>query len=311
MNAVAPVVETRLEGLRLLHRGKVRDLYEVGEDLLVVATDRVSAYDCVLTPGIPDKGRVLTSLSSFWFRQTSDVVPNHVITTDVSKMPAEVRRHAAALEGRATLARRLEMFPVECVVRGYLAGSGWKDYRRTGAVSGQVLPPGLVESARLPRPLYTPSTKATVGHDETIDFAATERLVGAQTAAALRDLTVAVYERAARIAAERGILVADTKLEFGRDPAGRIVLADEVLTPDSSRFWDAATYEPGKPQDALDKQMIRDWLDRSGWDHAPPAPTLPPEVVARASETYRTIHRRLTGADLPRLPAGGGGAGDR
>jgi phosphoribosylaminoimidazole-succinocarboxamide synthase len=305
--AAAPVVETRLEGLRLLHRGKVRDLYAVGDDLLVVATDRVSAYDCVLTPGIPDKGRVLTSLSSFWFRETQDLVPNHVVTTDVSRMPEEVRRHGAALEGRATLARRLDMLPVECVVRGYLAGSGWKDYRKTSRVSGHVLPPGLVESARLPRPLYTPSTKAAVGHDEAIDFAQTERLVGAETAAALRDLSVAVYERAAKIAAERGILVADTKFEFGRDASGRIVLADEVLTPDSSRFWDARAYAPGRSQDALDKQMIRDWLDRSGWDHSPPAPPLPPDVVAKASETYRTIHRRLTGADLPPLRLGGVG----
>jgi phosphoribosylaminoimidazole-succinocarboxamide synthase len=305
MAVAAPLVETRLDGLSLLHRGKVRDLYAAGDDLLVVATDRVSAYDCVLTPGIPDKGRILTSLSSFWFRETKDLVPNHVITTDVSKMPEAVRRHAAALEGRSTLARRLDMLPVECVVRGYLAGSGWKDYRKTGRVSGHVLPPGLLESARLPRPIFTPSTKAAVGHDEPIDFAETERLVGSETAAALRDLSLAVYERAAKIAAERGILVADTKLEFGRDGEGRIVLADEVLTPDSSRFWDAEAYEPGRPQDAFDKQMIRDWLDRSGWDHAPPAPPLPHDVVAKASETYRTIHRRLTGADLPALRHGG------
>jgi phosphoribosylaminoimidazole-succinocarboxamide synthase len=304
--AAPPVVETRLEGLRLLHRGKVRDVYDLGKHLLIVATDRVSAYDCVLSPGIPDKGRILTSLSSHWFRALSDVVPNHVVTTDVSKMPPEVARHADVLEGRATLARRLEMFPVECVVRGYLAGSGWKDYKRTGRVSGVALPPGLVESARLPEPIYTPSTKAAVGHDEAIDFAATERLVGGEAAAALRDLTLAVFRRASSLAAPRGILIADTKLEFGRDPEGRIVLADEVLTPDSSRFWDAERYAPGRPQDALDKQMIRDWLDRAGWDHRPPPPPLPPEVVARASETYRTIHRRLTGGDLP--PAGGSAA---
>jgi phosphoribosylaminoimidazole-succinocarboxamide synthase len=303
--AAPPVVETRLEGLRLLHRGKVRDVYDLGKHLLIVATDRVSAYDCVLSPGIPDKGRILTSLSSHWFRALSDVVPNHVVTTDVTKMPPEVARHADVLEGRATLARRLEMFPVECVVRGYLAGSGWKDYRKTGSVSGVALPPGLVESARLPEPIYTPSTKAAVGHDEAIDFAATERLVGAEAAAALRDLTLAVFRRASSLAAPRGILIADTKLEFGHDSDGRIVLGDEVLTPDSSRFWDAERYAPGRPQDALDKQMIRDWLDRAGWDHRPPPPPLPPDVVARASETYRTIHRRLTGADLP--PPGSSG----
>jgi phosphoribosylaminoimidazole-succinocarboxamide synthase len=191
------------------------------------------------------------------------------------------------------------MLPVECVVRGYLAGSGWRDYRKTGAISGQALPPGLLESARLPAPLYTPSTKAAVGHDETIDFAATERLVGPRRARELRDLTVAIYERASATAARRGILIADTKLEFGLDESDRVVLADEVLTPDSSRFWDAAAYQPGRPQEAFDKQMIRDWLDRAGWDHSPPPPPLPPEVVAKASETYRTIHRRLTGRDLP------------
>ena len=306
--AAAPVVETRLEGLRLLHRGKVRDVYDLGKHLLIVATDRVSAYDCVLSPGIPDKGRVLTSLSTFWFRTLEGVVRNHVVTTDVSRMPPEVARHAGVLEGRSVLAKRLKMFPVECVVRGYLAGSGWKDYRKSGRVSGVALPPGLVESERLPEPIYTPSTKAAVGHDEPIDFAATERLVGAEAARALRDLSLAVFRAASALAAERGVLIADTKLEFGLDDEGRVTLGDEVLTPDSSRFWDAERYAPGRPQDALDKQMIRDWLDRAGWDHTPPAPRLPDDVVARAAETYRTIHRRLTGADLPgrRVPAARG-----
>jgi phosphoribosylaminoimidazole-succinocarboxamide synthase len=294
----APVTETRLEGLKLLHRGKVRDVYDLGDSLLIVATDRVSAYDAVLTPGIPDKGRVLTSLSTWWFEVLRDVVPNHVITTDVSKMPPAVRGHAAVLEGRATLAKRLTMFPVECVVRGYLTGSGWKDYKRTGAVAGHALPPGLPECAKLDPPLYTPSTKAQVGHDETIDFARTEAIVGAEAAATLRDLTLAVYRKACEVAEARGVLIADTKLEFGTDAAGRVVLGDEVLTPDSSRFWDARRYVPGRSQESFDKQRIRDWLDRAGWDHTPPAPPLPTEVVAQTTATYREIHRRLTGREL-------------
>jgi phosphoribosylaminoimidazole-succinocarboxamide synthase len=295
-----PVVETKLEGLKLLHRGKVRDVYDLGDELLIVATDRVSAYDSVLSPGIPDKGRVLTSLSSFWFERLSGVVPNHVVTTDLAKMPAEVRRHAAVLEGRATLAKRLKMFKIECVVRGYLTGSGWKDYLRTGEVAGHRLPAGLLECAKLKPSLYTPSTKAEVGHDETIDFAATEREVGKATAAKLRDLTLKVYGAACEIAEARGVLIADTKLEFGADSKGTITLGDEVLTPDSSRFWDAKKYAPGRGQDSYDKQRIRDWLDRTAkWDHTPPAPALPAEVVAETTATYREIHRRLTGTDVP------------
>ena len=293
----APVTETNLEGLRLLHRGKVRDVYDLGESLLIVATDRVSAYDSVLAPGIPDKGRILTSLSTWWFDVLKEVVPNHVITTDVAKMPPEVRRHRAVLEGRTTLAKRLTMFPIECVVRGYLTGSGWKDYRRTGGVAGHRLAPGLPECAKLDPPLYTPSTKAQVGHDETIDFAQTEALVGAAPAARLRDLTLAVFRKATTVAEARGVLLADTKLEFGTDAAGRVVLGDEVLTPDSSRFWDQRRYAPGRSQESYDKQRIRDWLDRAGWDHTPPAPTLPDDVVLETTTTYREIHRRLTGRD--------------
>lgn len=298
MTAAPAVTETHLDGLRLVHRGKVRDVYEVGEALLIVATDRVSAYDSVLTPGIPEKGRILTSMSAFWFDVLADVVPNHVLTTDVDAMPPAVRRHADVLRGRSMLCRRLTMFPVECVVRGYLTGSGWKDYKRTGMVSGHRLPAGLLECGKLTPPLYTPSTKAAVGHDETIDFAQTERIVGAEAAARLRDLTLAVFRRATEVAEARGILLADTKLEFGRDASGTIVLGDEVLTPDSSRFWDARRYAPGRGQDSYDKQRIRDWLDRAGWDHNPPPPPLPADVVATTTATYREIHRRLTGKDV-------------
>jgi phosphoribosylaminoimidazole-succinocarboxamide synthase len=294
----ATITRTDLPGLRLIHRGKVRDLYEVGEDLLVVATDRVSAYDVVLSPGIPDKGRVLTSLSVFWFRTLREVVPNHLLTADVDEMPAPVRRHAEVLRGRTMLVRRLTMAPIECVARGYLTGSGWKDYKRTGAVCGHVLPQGLPESARIEPPIFTPATKAEVGHDENIDFATAARAVGEATATQLRDLTLAVYGKARDFAAKRGILIADTKFEFGRDPQGRLVLGDEVLTPDSSRFWDASKYQAGRSQQSFDKQMIRDWLDAQGWDHRPPAPELPADVVERAADTYREIHRRITGRDL-------------
>jgi phosphoribosylaminoimidazole-succinocarboxamide synthase len=303
----ATITRTELAGLHLVHRGKVRDIYNLGQDLgehlLIVATDRVSAYDCVLEPGIPDKGRVLTSLSVWWFDALEkalgkDVAGNHLVTAEVDEMPPAVRRHADALRGRTMLVRRLRMFNIECVARGFLAGSGWKDYRRTGAVCGHVLPPGLSESARLDPPLFTPATKAEVGHDENIDFAAAARLVGETHARQLRDRTLAIYATARDIAAKRGILIADTKLEFGLDAAGKIVLGDEVLTPDSSRFWDAATWRPGSPQQAFDKQMIRDWLDARGWDHTPPAPVLPPDVVERAAATYRGIHERLTGSRL-------------
>jgi phosphoribosylaminoimidazole-succinocarboxamide synthase len=223
-------------------------------------------------------------------------VPNHLVTADVDEMPAEVRAHRDVLAGRAMLVERLRMFPVECVARGYLTGSGWKDYRATGKVCGHALPAALPESARLDPPLFTPATKATTGHDENIDFAAMTRIVGPADAARLRDLTLAVYARARDLAAARGLLIADTKLEFGRDAKGRIVLGDEVLTPDSSRFWDQAAWAPGRRQESFDKQRVRDWLDATGWDHAPPAPTLPPEVVSATSALYRQIQRRLTGA---------------
>ena len=292
------VTTTDLAGLKLLHRGKVRDLYEVGEHMLVVATDRVSAYDAVLEPGIPDKGRVLTALSRFWFETLEDVVPHHLVTTDVYEMPEEVRQHAGVLAGRSMFVKRLRMFPVECVVRGYLTGSGWKDYLRTGAVCGHALPEGLPESVRLDTPIFTPATKAETGHDENIDFDTMVGIVGKENAERLRDISLAVYGRARDFAADRGIVIADTKFELGQDAHGRIVLGDEVLTPDSSRFWDAETYEEGKAQQPLDKQLVRNWLDEQGWDHSPPAPVLSDDVVSQASATYREIYSRLTGRHL-------------
>lgn len=294
----ATVTQTTLEGLDLIQRGKVRDIYAVGEHLLIVATDRLSAYDVVLSPGIPDKGRVLTTLSVWWFDQLKDLVPNHLVTADVDEMPEAVRAHADVLRGRSMLVQRLNMLEIECVARGYLVGSGWKDYLRTGAVCGHELPADLPMSVKLSPPLFTPATKAEEGHDENIDFETASGIVGAEHAAEARQLTLDLYGRAREIAAERGVIIADTKLEFGRNTAGQLVLADEIFTPDSSRFWDASLYEAGKPQKSFDKQQVRDWLDVEGWDHQPPAPVLADEVVARTSAIYKEIFRRLTGTAL-------------
>jgi phosphoribosylaminoimidazole-succinocarboxamide synthase len=274
--------------VRLLHSGKVRDVYEDRGDLVLVASDRISIYDVVLPTAIPDKGAVLTRLSLWWFDRLGDLVPNHVISgTDV---PPE-------FAGRAMRCRRLEMLPVECVARGYLTGSGLKDYEKTGTVSGVALPSGLVDGSELPEPIFTPSTKAPLGqHDEAITFADVEDLVGAETAARLRKLTLAVYTRGAGTAAANGILVADTKLEFGRDPAtGEIVLGDEVLTPDSSRFWPADRWEPGRPQASFDKQFVRDWSATLRWDRTAPGPEVPAEVVAATRARYVEAYERLTG----------------
>ena len=274
--------------MRLLHSGKVRDVYEDRGDLVLVASDRISIYDVVLPTAIPDKGAVLTRLSLWWFDRLGDLVPNHVISgTDV---PPE-------FAGRAMRCRRLEMLPVECVARGYLTGSGLKAYEKTGTVSGVALPPGLVDGSELPEPIFTPSTKAPLGqHDEAITFADVEDLVGAETAARLRELTLAVYARGAGTAAANGILVADTKLEFGRDPAtGEIVLGDEVLTPDSSRFWPADRWEPGRPQASFDKQFVRDWSATLRWNRTAPGPEVPAEVVAATRARYVEAYERLTG----------------
>ena len=275
--------------MKLLHSGKVRDVYADGDgdDLVLVASDRVSIYDVVLPTVIPDKGAVLTQLSLWWFDRLGDLVPNHVISGD--DVPPE-------FAGRAMRCRRLDMLPVECVARGYLTGGGLTDYEKTGAVSGVTLPPGLVDGAQLPEPIFTPSTKAPLGqHDEAMTFAQVEGLVGAQTAARLRDLTLAVYARGAETAAASGILVADTKLEFGHDPAtGEIVLADEVLTPDSSRFWPADRWAPGRPQPSFDKQFVRDWSAMLDWDRTPPGPEVPPEIVSATRARYVEAYERLT-----------------
>ncbi len=274
--------------LQLLHSGKVRELYDAGGDLLMVASDRISTYDVVHPTPIPDKGRVLTGLSALWFGLTRQIVPNHLVSA-TEGVPAELR-------GRALRVRRLSMLPVECVVRGYLSGSGWKDYQATGRVSGLELPAGLRESQRLPEPLFTPSTKADVGHDEAIDFAEVERLVGSrELAERLREVSLAVYGAVARHARERGIILADTKFEFGLDADGVLTLGDEVCTPDSSRFWPADGYEPGRPQPSFDKQYVRDWASGTGWDKTPPAPAIPDDVVAQTRARYVTAYERLAG----------------
>ena len=274
-------------------RGKVRDVYEAADDLLMVASDRISAFDVVLPTAIPDKGRVLTALTLFWLDRTADIVPNHLISADAREFPAPFRGDRE-LAGRAMLVKRAEMLPIECVARGYLSGSGWKEYRRDAAVCGIRLPDGLTESERLPEPIFTPATKAETGHDENISLERAGELVGSQLAERLEELTLAVYGRGADIARDRGIILADTKFEFGF-VNGELILCDEVLTPDSSRFWPADRYEPGGAQPSFDKQYVRDWLDASGWNHEPPAPELPDDVVEQTAARYREAYERITG----------------
>jgi len=292
------LLQTDFPDLELFASGKVRDVYQVGsEHLLFVATDRISAFDYVLATGIPHKGRVLTQLSLFWFEFLKDVVPNHLVTADVNQYPAEVKRYAERLRGRSMLVRRAEMFPVECVVRGYLSGSGWKEYKASGSVCGIKLPAGLRESEQLPEPIFTPATKATTGHDENISFEAMSQIVDPEDARQLRDLSLKIYKQAADYARQKGIIIADTKFEFGRTAAG-ITLADEVLTPDSSRFWPADKYEPGMSQQSFDKQYVRDYLEEIRWNKQPPAPALPSEVAQKTSEKYVQAYRQLTGREL-------------
>jgi phosphoribosylaminoimidazole-succinocarboxamide synthase len=284
--------------LELHASGKVRDVYSLdGNHLLFVATDRISAFDYVLATGIPHKGRVLTQISLFWFDFLKDIVPNHFVTADVTDYPAAIHGHAEELRGRSMMVMRAEMFPVECVARGYLSGSGWKEYRATGAVCGIKLPAGLKESDQLPEPIFTPATKATTGHDINISFEEMCKLVDPELSGQLREITLNIYKKAADYARQRGIIIADTKFEFGQTAKG-ITLADEVLTPDSSRFWPADTYQPGKPQDSYDKQYVRDYLEEIRWNKQPPAPALPQAIARQTSEKYLGAYRQLTGREL-------------
>ena len=291
------ITTTQLAGVERLASGKVRDVYASGDNLLIVATDRISAFDCILPQGIPDKGRVLPQMSLFWFDFLGDVVPNHLITADVNQFPAPLLAHRKVLEGRSMLVKRCRMEPVECVARGYVVGSGWKDYKKTGAICGIPLPAGLTDGSRLPEPIFTPATKAESGHDENISFDEAAKVIGLETAALLRDLTLKIYTAAARHAETRGIILADTKFEFGWH-GGTLLLADEVLTPDSSRYWPRDTYSPGGPQKSFDKQFVRDYLETLDWNKQPPAPDLPADVIAKTADKYREAYRLITGRTL-------------
>jgi phosphoribosylaminoimidazole-succinocarboxamide synthase len=289
------VSQTEFPKLKLRGRGKVRDIYDLGDRLLIVATDRLSAFDVVLPTPIPDKGRVLTQMSLFWFEKLARVAPNHVISAD--KFSGELAPYAAALDGRAMVVRRTEPVPIECVVRGYISGSGWKDYQRTGGICGISLPAGLRESDRLPEPIFTPSTKATTGHDENISFEETVSRIGRSLAERLRELSLTLYKLAAEHTSARGIVIADTKFEFGL-LGDELIWIDEALTPDSSRFWPASQYSPGKAQPSFDKQYVRDYLEQIGWNKLPPAPTLPPDVIEATRQKYREAYQRITGHAL-------------
>jgi phosphoribosylaminoimidazole-succinocarboxamide synthase len=293
-----PILQTTLAGRRPDRQGKVRDIYDFGDRLLIVASDRISAFDYVLGSGIPDKGKVLTQISAFWFEKTRGIVPNHLVSVDPADFPAEARACAELLSGRSMLVTRTEPLPVECVARGYLSGSGWKDYVATGEVCGIALPRGLRESDRLPAPIFTPATKAQSGHDINISEADAARLVGAEVLSRVRDLTLRLYAEGSRHAEQCGIIVADTKFEFGLLPSGDVLLIDEVLTPDSSRFWPKDGYAPGGAQPSFDKQFVRDYLERIRWNKQPPVPSLPDEVVAKTREKYVEGYRRLAGREL-------------
>jgi len=287
------VLNVSLPRCEHLASGKVRELFAAGDGIVLISTDRVSAFDVIMNQGIPGRGIVLTRLSQFWFDRFESLIPHHLITTDLDAMPEEVRDDAAKMRGRTMYAHKLEIVPVECVVRGYLAGSGWKEYQQSQSVCGVPLPEGLLNSSKLPEPIFTPTTKATSGHDMPMTFAEVEGLLGADRAHELRRVSLEIYQAGADYAATRGILLADTKFEFGTRPDGTLVLADEVLTPDSSRYWDAATYEPGRSQDSFDKQIIRDWLEATDWNKQPPPPTIPEEILEKAAGRYEEIADRL------------------
>ena len=290
----ASVWQTDLPGLPAPRRGKVRDIYDLGDRLLLVATDRLSAYDHILRPAIPGKGKILTQLTNYWMERLCGIVPNHLLATEVADFPEEIRRHAGVLEGRAVIVRKAQVLPFECVARGFLAGSAFKEYGAQGTACGIALPPGLERASRLPAPIFTPATKAESGHDENVAFATLAAGVGAATASRLRDLTLALYRAGAQHAESLGLLLADTKFEFGTI-AGEIILIDEALTPDSSRYWEATAWSPGAEPASFDKQFVRNWLDASGWDHESPPPELPAEVVEGTRERYVEAFRRLTG----------------
>lgn len=292
------VRELELTGLDLFRRGKVRDTYDLGDQLLMVASDRLSAFDVVLPDGIPDKGRVLTLLSVYWFEQTANLVPNHLVSADVDDLPAEVESYREILRDRFMIVRKAERIEIECVVRGYLSGSAWAEYKALGTVAGVKLPSGLVESQQLPEPIFTPATKNDAGHDENISVDQMRNAIGSELTKQLMDQSFKIYKFVAGRAAERGLIFADTKFEFGVID-GEVTLIDELCTPDSSRYWDAERYEPGGPQDSFDKQYVRDWLIESGWDRNPPAPPLPAEVIEGTAERYREAYRRITGRELP------------
>lgn len=291
------IMTTELPGVPLASRGKVRDIYDLGDNLLIIATDRISAFDVILPTPIPDKGKVLTGLSLFWFEKTQDIIPNHLLSADTKDYPAVLQPYAAMLAGRSMLVKKAEVLPIECVVRGYLAGSGWKEYREKGTVCDIALPAGLKESDKLPEPIFTPSTKATSGHDENISPEQAEKLVGEGIFKATRRAALALYQWASDYAAGKGIILADTKFEFGLRE-GELILVDEALTPDSSRFWEAAAYAPGKSQDSFDKQYVRDWLESIHWNKQPPAPELPAEVVAGTRRRYLEAYERICGHPL-------------
>lgn len=299
MTGASTVSETQVPGIELVHRGKVRDVYQVNDaQYLLVATDRISAFDCILPTPIERKGEVLTAISAFWFDKLRDIAANHLITADTSEMPEPIAARPE-LRGRSMLVKRTDVFPVECVVRGYLEGSGWKDYQATGSICGHTLPDGLKQCDKLPEPLFTPATKAATGHDENIDEARFASIAGEKAAGYLKDTSLAIYKYASEYAATRGIIIADTKFEFGIDKDGNILLIDEVLTPDSSRFWSAATYEPGHAQPSFDKQFVREYLETLDWNKQPPAPPLPTEIAAATTARYVEAYRLLTGKELP------------